>query len=86
MPHAVRRMADIWDQFPPVMRHFFYERFREPATWFERRLAYTRSVAVNSMAGELTRRHSAAGHGMHRHLRHAAYRCLDDKTPRLCMI
>ena len=44
-------MADIWRKFPPVMRHFFYERFREPAMWFERRLAYTRSIAVNSMAG-----------------------------------
>ena len=48
------RMADIWMKFPPVMRHFFYERFREPAAWFERRLAYTRSVAVNSMAGAQT--------------------------------
>lgn len=45
------RMEDIWKKFPPVMRHFFHERFREPAAWFERRLAYTRSVAVNSMAG-----------------------------------
>ena len=45
------RLADICKKFPPVMRHFFHERFREPAAWFERRLAYTRSVAVNSMAG-----------------------------------
>ena len=38
-------------RFPPVMHHFFLETFRDPATWFDRRLAYTRSVAVNSMAG-----------------------------------
>ncbi len=63
------RMADIWQKFPPVMRHFFYERFREPATWFERRLAYTRSVAVNCMAGELMGRHQVVGHGLHCPLR-----------------
>jgi hypothetical protein len=39
--------------FKPVMHHFFLERFREPATWFERRLTYTRSVAVSSIAGAL---------------------------------
>ena len=44
-------MADIWKKFSPVLRHFFLENFREPAAWFERRLAFTRSVAVNSMAG-----------------------------------
>jgi ataxia telangiectasia mutated family protein len=31
--------------------HFFTERFLEPATWFERRLAYTRSVASSSIVG-----------------------------------
>lgn len=33
------------------MRRFFTEFFREPAAWFERRLAYTRSVATNSIVG-----------------------------------
>ncbi len=37
--------------FSPVLHHFFLETFRHPAHWFERRLQYTRSVAVNSMAG-----------------------------------
>ena len=32
-------------------RHFFTERFLEPSEWFERRLAYTHSVATNSMVG-----------------------------------
>ncbi|KAG0491470.1 hypothetical protein HPP92_004868 [Vanilla planifolia] len=35
----------------PVMRYFFLERFLRPADWFERRLAYTRSVAASSMVG-----------------------------------
>lgn len=38
--------------FSPVLHHFFLETFRHPAHWFERRLQYTRSVAVTSMAGK----------------------------------
>ena len=38
-------------RFAPVLHHFFLEHYREPAAWFERRLAYTRATAVNSMAG-----------------------------------
>ncbi len=41
----------VVSQFKPVLHHFFLENFRQPADWFERRLAYTRSTAVNSMAG-----------------------------------
>jgi phosphatidylinositol kinase/protein kinase (PI-3 family) len=37
--------------FPPVFHNFFLERFPQPATWFTARTAYTRSTAVNSMAG-----------------------------------
>ena len=35
------------------MHNFFLENFREPGTWFEKRLTYTRATAVNSMAGYL---------------------------------
>ncbi|KAJ3022531.1 hypothetical protein HKX48_005948 [Thoreauomyces humboldtii] len=41
----------IEHNFRPVMRHFFFENFKDPLDWFERRLGYTRSVAVSSMAG-----------------------------------
>ncbi|KAF6252289.1 hypothetical protein COO60DRAFT_542235 [Scenedesmus sp. NREL 46B-D3] len=37
--------------FPPVFHNFFLERFPQPAAWFAARTAYTRSTAVNSMAG-----------------------------------
>jgi len=50
------RMA-LWQEvikrFTPVMRHFFFERFDEPDVWFERRLAYTRSTAANSILGHI---------------------------------
>ncbi len=39
--------------FQPVFRHFFLEKFPEPATWFERRLAYTRSVATCSIGEDI---------------------------------
>ncbi|XP_031830612.1 serine/threonine-protein kinase tefu isoform X2 [Nomia melanderi] len=35
----------------PVLHHFFTEKYPSPETWFERRLAYTRSVATTSIAG-----------------------------------
>ena len=40
-------------KFRPKMNRFFLENFLEPAVWFERRLAYTRSVAVSSIVGHI---------------------------------
>jgi hypothetical protein len=37
----------------PRMSRVFLRRFQDPGKWFEARLAYTRSVAVNSMAGHI---------------------------------
>lgn len=33
------------------MHYFFLERFLHPSDWFEKRLAYARSVAASSMVG-----------------------------------
>jgi len=38
-------------KFQPVFHHFFHENFPDPSQWFDRRLAYTRSVAANSITG-----------------------------------
>eukprot|EP00798_Chlamydomonas_sp_ICE-L_P015053 gene15053-21130_t len=53
VPGADQRRAfdEVCSRFTPVLHHFFLETFREPAQWFEQRIAYTRSVAVSSMAG-----------------------------------
>ena len=40
-------------RFRPCLHNFFLENFRQPGTWYEKRLAYTRATAVNSMAGYL---------------------------------
>lgn len=42
---------EICQNIHPAFQHFFYERFKNPGEWFERRLVYTTSVAVNSMVG-----------------------------------
>eukprot|EP00884_Botryococcus_braunii_P019002 jgi/Botrbrau1/5786/Bobra.0155s0009.1 len=42
---------DVCEHFQPVLHHFFLEHFRDPPSWYKRRLAFTRSTAVNSMAG-----------------------------------
>ena len=41
--------SKISRHFRPVFHHFFMERFASPSQWFERRLAYTRSVATSSI-------------------------------------
>jgi len=38
----------------PVMHYFFLEKFLQPADWFVKRLAYTRSVAASSMESIFT--------------------------------
>ncbi|KAH9776171.1 serine/threonine-protein kinase ATM [Citrus sinensis] len=42
---------EVCENFRPVLHYFFLERFLQPAYWFEKRLAYTRSVAASSMVG-----------------------------------
>ncbi|CAM8916047.1 unnamed protein product [Rhodiola kirilowii] len=46
-----KAFQEVTENFRPVMHHFFLERFSLPADWFEKRLAYTRSVASSSMVG-----------------------------------
>jgi ataxia telangiectasia mutated family protein len=44
---------EVANQFHPVMRFFFLEKFPDPDEWFERRLAYTRSTAAISILGHI---------------------------------
>ncbi|XP_037068925.1 serine-protein kinase ATM-like [Pollicipes pollicipes] len=51
-PESKRRAFDeVCARLRPVFRHFFLERFPEPCAWFERRFAYTNSVATSSISG-----------------------------------
>ncbi|XP_063838719.1 serine-protein kinase ATM isoform X1 [Ostrinia nubilalis] len=42
---------NVLKQFRPVFHYFFTEHYLDPVTWYERRLAYTKSVATSSMVG-----------------------------------
>ncbi|XP_071544823.1 serine-protein kinase ATM [Panulirus ornatus] len=42
---------DVLEHFHPVFRHFFLENYPSPHEWYKRQLAYTKSVATNSMVG-----------------------------------
>ncbi|KAK8844109.1 hypothetical protein IAR55_006903 [Kwoniella newhampshirensis] len=46
-----KRYSEMMKQFPPVMRHFFTHKHRDPMAWFAMRLNYSRSVAVTSIVG-----------------------------------
>ncbi|KAK4479330.1 hypothetical protein RD792_014842 [Penstemon davidsonii] len=46
-----KAFQEVCRNFRPVMHYFFLERFSHPADWFDKRLAYTRSVAASSMVG-----------------------------------
>ncbi|XP_038077010.1 serine-protein kinase ATM-like [Patiria miniata] len=46
-----KEFREVMKRFQPVFRHFFLEKFPDPAVWLERRLAYTRSVATSSIVG-----------------------------------
>eukprot|EP00041_Stephanoeca_diplocostata_P024104 m.603174 g.603174 ORF g.603174 m.603174 type:complete len:267 (-) comp22452_c3_seq9:1021-1821(-) len=41
----------IQERLQPLMRFFFVEYFPDPLAWFDKRLAYTRSVATCSIVG-----------------------------------
>lgn len=49
----VDTFQDILTVFPPVMRHVFFQRHKLPSLWFDMRVNYSRSVAVNSIVGHI---------------------------------
>jgi serine-protein kinase ATM len=46
-----KKFHEICQNLKPVFHHFFYEHFISPGMIFERRFAYTMSVAVSSIIG-----------------------------------
>ena len=66
----VKAYQHVCDQFHPVLRYFFMERFENPDDWFEKRLAYTRSTAAISILGHILGLGDRHGHNI----------LLDEKT------
>jgi serine-protein kinase ATM len=70
MEIRVRTYRTVADQFHPVMRYFFMEKFYDPDEWFVKRLAYTRSTAAISILGHILGLGDRHGHNI----------LLDEKT------
>lgn len=66
----VKTYRTVTEQFHPVMRYFFMEKFYDPDEWFARRLAYTRSTAAISILGHVLGLGDRHGHNI----------LLDEKT------
>jgi serine-protein kinase ATM len=49
----VKEFRKVMENFSPILRHFFFERFKDPEDWFQKRLAYTRSTAAISILGHV---------------------------------
>ncbi|KAK2581050.1 hypothetical protein KPH14_006093 [Odynerus spinipes] len=47
----LQRFLECCKYMRPAFHHFFIEKYPSPETWYEKRLAYTRSVATTSIAG-----------------------------------
>ncbi|XP_055385621.1 serine/threonine-protein kinase ATM [Condylostylus longicornis] len=47
----IKCFIEICKKIQPVLHYFFFERFKTPGEWFERRLAYMNSVSTTSMIG-----------------------------------
>jgi ataxia telangiectasia mutated family protein len=50
-PKIKATYEEMIPRFPPVMRHFFKEKHKDPMSWFSMSLRYSRSAAVTSMVG-----------------------------------
>ncbi|KAF4634334.1 hypothetical protein G7Y89_g3781 [Cudoniella acicularis] len=60
----VKKFRSVTEQFHPVMRYFFTERFTDPDEWFVKRLAYTRSTAAISILGHVLGLGDRHGHNI----------------------
>ena len=47
----LKEFRKVCEHIPPVLRHFFLERFDDPDEWFEKRTNYTRTTATVSILG-----------------------------------
>lgn len=66
----IKVFRSVCNQFHPVLRYFFQERFDNPDDWFDKRLAYTRSTAAISILGHTLGLGDRHGHNI----------LLDEKT------
>ena len=62
--NRIKVFRKVCEQFHPVLRYFFQERFESPDDWFDKRLAYTRSTAAISILGHILGLGDRHGHNI----------------------
>ena len=60
----IKVYRSVCNQFHPVLRYFFQERYENPDEWFEKQLAYTRSTAAISVLGHILGLGDRHGHNI----------------------
>ena len=68
--NRIKVFRKVCEQFHPVLRYFFQEKYMSPDDWFDKRLAYTRSTAAISVLGHILGLGDRHGHNI----------LLDEKT------
>lgn len=53
LEEKIGALHHVYSKFPPVLHHYFLERYQEPGAWFEARVRFTRSVAAGSIGGHI---------------------------------
>ena len=64
LDQRVKVFRKVCEQFHPVLRYYFQERFDAPEAWYERRLAYTRSTSAISILGHVLGLGDRHGHNI----------------------
>ena len=62
--HRIKQFQKVCEQFHPVFRYFFQERYESPDDWYAKRLAYTRSTAAISILGHVLGLGDRHGHNI----------------------
>lgn len=60
----LKAYREVTQQFQPVMRFFFMERFLDPDEWFQKRLNYSRTTAAISILGHVLGLGDRHGHNI----------------------
>ena len=60
----LKAYREVTQQFQPVMRFFFMERFLDPDEWFHKRLNYSRTTAAISILGHVLGLGDRHGHNI----------------------
>eukprot|EP00834_Sanchytrium_tribonematis_P002025 NODE_56_length_28873_cov_1.243101.p1 type:complete len:1847 gc:universal NODE_56_length_28873_cov_1.243101:8720-3180(-) len=72
----LRSLSYILQHTDPILKHFFFERYKDPQTWYDAKILFIKSMAINNVVGAIL------GIGD----RHLMNLLLDERTGEICHI